>query len=132
MRYMLDTNVLIKLIRGDQGKIKQTLLLNSSKDIYISSITVAELMHGAEKSKSPKDNKILVAMALSTFTVVDFDVDAAIEYGFIQNELEREGNLIGTMDMLIAAHARSLDITLVTHNTKDFCRIENLKIEDWQ
>lgn len=132
MKYMLDTNVLIKIIREAPDKICSNLYQYTPKDICVSSITVAELMHGAEKSKKPDDNKLLVALALSSFTVVDFDTSAAIEYGSIRNELEHEGNLIGQMDMLIAAHARSLGVTLVTHNTKDFCRVENLKIEDWQ
>lgn len=132
MKYMLDTNVLILLIREMPENICENLFKYTSNEVCVSSITVAELMHGAEKSKKSDENKVMVALALSSFNVVDFNSNAAKEYGIIRSNLEKSGNRIGTMDMLIAGHARSLGVTLVTHNKKDFCRVENLKIEDWQ
>lgn len=132
MKYMLDTNVLVKLIREMPENIRENLVKHTSNEVCVSSITVAELMHGAEKSKKPDENKVLIALALSSFNIVDFNSNAAKEYGVIRSDLEKNGNLIGTMDMLIAGHARSLDVTLITHNTKDFCRVKNLEIEDWQ
>ena len=131
MKYLLDTNIYVALIRQrPKGLIKQ---LTSYKpgDIGISTITIAELIHGAQKSSQVEQNMAALDQFLLPLEIADFDQSAAFVYGYIRNYLESKGTLIGSMDMLIAAHALSLDVALVTNNTREFKRIPNLKIEDW-
>ena len=131
MKYLLDTNICVALIRQrPKGLIKQ---LTSYKpgDIGISTITIAELIHGAQKSSQVEQNMAALDQFLLPLEIADFDQSAAFVYGHIRNYLESKGTLIGSMDMLIAAHALSLDVALVTNNTREFKRIPNLKIEDW-
>ena len=97
----------------------------------ISSVTYGELMHGVEKSMAPEKNRLAISLFLSPIAVLDFSAKAAEEYGKIRAELERKGMPIGPMDLLIAAHAKAEGLTLVTNNTREFCRVENLPVEDW-
>ena len=131
MKYMLDTNICIALIRQKSPVILRNLVSHSPGDVGISSITLAELIHGAEKSEQ-RDRNIT---ALQEFTLplklADFDQQAAYTYGKIRADLERSGQVIGSMDMLIAAHARALNIILVTNNTREFQRVGDLELEDW-
>ena len=131
MRYMLDTNILIFVIRKKSKKVLDRLSKHNPDDICISTITFAELMHGVEKSLKTEKNKAVLMQLLSCIEIIDFDCKAAQEYGAIRAKLELQGNPIGPLDTMIAGHARSLGYTLVTNNTKEFNRIENLKIEDW-
>jgi tRNA(fMet)-specific endonuclease VapC len=131
MKYLLDTNICVGLIRQrPKGLIKQ---LTSYKpgDIGISTITIAELIHGAQKSSQVEQNMTALDQFLLPLEIADFDQSAAFVYGYIRNYLESKGTLIGSMDMLIAAHALSLNVALVTNNTREFKRVPNLKIEDW-
>lgn len=94
-------------------------------------VTYAELMHGVEKSQAVEKNRIAMSLFLSAITVLDFDGEAAEVYGQIRAELERKGTPIGPMDLLIAGHARSQGLILVTNNTREFARVTGLRIEDW-
>src|SRR5215207_6240369 len=129
MKYLLDTNICIGLIRQQpKGLIKQ---LTSYKpgDIGISTITIAELIHGAQKSSHVEQNMTALDQFLLPLEIADFDQSAAFVYGYIRNYLESKGTVIGSMDMLIAAHALSLNVALVTNNTREFKRVPDLKME---
>ncbi len=131
MKYMLDTNICIGLIRKKSRALTERLVACALGEVAVSTITVAELMHGVEKSNQAKQNLKALGQFLLPLEIVDFDQRASAAYGSIRAILERGGNIIGTMDMLIGAHALSMDITLVTNNTGEFQRIPNLKLEDW-
>ena len=131
MRYMLDTNVLINCIRKKSDKLLKKLSKIDSSDVCISSITYAELVHGVEKSKEVERNRFALALMLANIEVLDFDVNAANDYGKIRADLESKGEPIGPLDMLIAAYALSSECVLVTNNTKEFKRVDSLKVVDW-
>ena len=95
------------------------------------SLTVAELKYGVYKSQFPERNQTALSQFLSPLQIIKFNEDAADYYGKIRADLEKRGQVIGSMDMLIAAHALSLDIILVTNNSKEFSRVPHLKIENW-
>lgn len=99
--------------------------------IGISTITLSELQYGIMKSSNPEKNQEALDKFLTPLEIIDFNVDAAIVYGSIRTDLEKLGTPIGPLDTLIAAHAKSLDLTLVTNNAKEFERIPALKIENW-
>ncbi|MEI6290926.1 MAG: type II toxin-antitoxin system VapC family toxin [Chloroflexota bacterium] len=131
MKYLLDTNICIALIRNKSTSLLQKLISQEAGEIGISSITLAELMHGVEKSQFPDQNRTAIQQFLLPLELVDFGERSAVQYGKIRSSLEKEGNLIGSMDMLIAAHALGMNAILVTNNTRDFKRIKGLVIEDW-
>ena len=131
MRYMLDTNICIYTIKHKPPKVIQRFLSHDPSELCISSITYAELMHGVEKSMAAERNRIAITMFLSLISVLNFDTYAAEEYGKIRADLERKGTPIGPMDILIAAHAKAEDLILVTNNTREFERVEDLEVEDW-
>ena len=131
MRYMLDTNICIYVIKHKPESVFRKLKKIKPEDVCISSITYAELAYGVEKSSQPERNRLALSMMLSSIEIVAFDDSAADEYGEIRAGLERKGTPIGSLDMLIAAHARSLGCTLVTNNTKEFCRVEGLEVVNW-
>ena len=131
MRYMLDTNICIYVIKHKPESVFRKLKKIKPEDVCISSITYAELAYGVEKSAQPERNRLALSMMLSSIEIVAFDDAAADEYGEIRAGLEKEGTPIGSLDILIAAHARSLGCTLVTNNTKEFCRVEGLEVVNW-
>jgi len=131
MKYMLDTNICIYLIKKKPVKILNHVTKLKISDVCISSITLAELEYGVEKSEKINQNKLALIKFLTPVEIRNFDGNAAQKYGVIRSELERSGNIIGPYDMLIAAHALSLKYILVTNNTKEFKRIKNLKLENW-
>ena len=131
MRYMLDNNICIYVIKHKPESVFCKLKKIKPEDVCISSITYAELAYGVEKSAQPERNRLALSMMLSSIEIVAFDDAAADEYGEIRAGLERKGTPIGSLDMLIAAHARSLGCTLVTNNTKEFCRVEGLEVVNW-
>ncbi len=131
MKYMLDTNICIGLIRQKPQRLVERLTQCAPLDVGISSITVAELVYGAQKSNQIEQNMFAIEQFLLPLEIANFDQRASIAYGIIRASLERQGNVIGSMDILIGAHALSLDVILVTNNTGEFKRIPNLKIEDW-
>jgi tRNA(fMet)-specific endonuclease VapC len=131
MKYMLDTNTCIYLIKHEPQKVLQHFKSHSVEEIGISSITLAELEYGVAKSRHVQKNKLALSEFILPLEIASFDYIAAESYGAVRAMLENSGMLIGSMDMLIGAHALSLGVTLVTNNTKEFKRIKNLKIVDW-
>lgn len=131
MKYMLDTNICIGLIRQRPQKLIRRLTRCEPGEVGVSSITIAELAFGANKSSQIEQNLSALEQFLLPIEIADFDQQASAAYGAIRAYLEHEGNIIGSMDMLIGAHALSLGITLVTNNMDEFQRIPKLKVEDW-
>ena len=129
--YLLDTNICIYIIKKKPADVLMALKTKSKKDIYISSITIAELEYGIAKSQFPEKNKIALIEFLSIFNILPFDDNDAVDFGEIKKELEKKGKIIGPMDLLLAAQAKSKKLILVTNNTKEFERVEGLKIENW-
>ena len=131
MNYLLDTNICIYIIKHKPIAVLNRFETISPLQIGVSMITVAELEYGVQKSLFPQKNSDALTKFLSPLTVYDFDFDASEFYGLLRSKLEKNGNVIGSLDMLIAAHALSLNCTLVTNNEKEFSRIENLTLENW-
>ncbi|MBQ7677841.1 MAG: type II toxin-antitoxin system VapC family toxin [Lachnospiraceae bacterium] len=131
MRYMLDTNMIAYAKNRQPIYVLQKLQQHDPSEICISSITMAELEFGIFNSSKPAQNCLALMMFLSNISILPFDNEAAYEYGDIRHYLKTRGIIIGGNDMLIAAHARSSGIILVTHNTREFSRIQNLSLEDW-
>lgn len=129
--WLLDTNICIYLIKKRPERVIQRLRTLDITTVGVSSITVAELQYGVAKSARPDQNALALAALLAPMNVLDFDDDAAAIYGTVRAELERAGTPIGSMDMLIAAHARALGRTLVTNSTREFSRVAGLKMENW-
>jgi tRNA(fMet)-specific endonuclease VapC len=131
MKFMLDTNTCIYLIKQKSSKVLKHFKRYSAGDIGISSITLAELRYGVAKSEFVQKNREALNEFILPLEIVNFDEKAAEIYGTIRAGLEKAGNPIGSMDMLIGAHALSLGAILVTNNIKEFKRIKNLKVVDW-
>lgn len=136
MHYMLDTDTCIYLITGREPQKQQNILaklesLEQGELVYLSSIVVSELGYGAQKGRWKKINMALLEQFLLDFKIAAFDEHAAHCCGTIRAVLEKKGKPIGPMDTLIAAHAVSLDMTLVTHNMREFSRVNGLKVENW-
>lgn len=131
MKYMLDTNICIYAIKNKPPEVIRNFLRHNPDDICVSAITYAELTHGVEKSMAVEKNRIAITLFLSPISILEFDSSAAEEYGRIRADLEKKGTPIGPMDMLIAAHAKAEGLVLVTNNTREFARVEELEVEDW-
>lgn len=131
MKYMLDTNICIYTIKHKPPEVIKAFLCHEPDDMCISSITYGELMHGVEKSQAVEHNRAAITLFLSAISILPFDSDAAEKYGAVRADLERKGTPIGPMDMLIAGHARSRGLILVTNNTREFFRVNELEVEDW-
>lgn len=131
MQYLLDTNICIYLIKQKPPKVLARFQTLPPSEIGLSSITVAELEYGVAKSQQPEKNRSALMQFLIALEIVEFDQAAASAYGAIRSDLERRGLVIGAMDMLIAAHAMSLNVTLVTNNLREFSHIPNLLLENW-
>lgn len=130
LKYMLDTNIAIFVIKRRPIELLDTFNKNAAF-MCISSITLAELIHGVEKSSMPERNWHNVEDFISRLEVLDYDTAAAAQYGNIRAELERKGCIIGVNDLHIAGHARSRGLSLVTNNTREFERVEGLRVLDW-
>jgi len=128
---MLDTNTCIYIIKQKPPKALKHFKAYSVGEIGISSITLAELRFGVEKSQHVQKNQEALDAFILPLEIADFDEKAAKAYGEIRADLEKAGNPIGSMDMLIGAHALSLGLTLVTNNTREFRKIKHLKVTDW-
>jgi len=131
MKLMLDTNICIYLIKHQPPSVLERFLSHPVDDIGISSVTVAELEYGASKSRHPTKNRIALDQFISPLDVAAFDRDAATAYGRLRANLEQKGTPIGAMDLLIAAHALSLGVRLITNNAREFRRVPGLRIENW-
>ncbi|MCL6449083.1 MAG: type II toxin-antitoxin system VapC family toxin [Armatimonadetes bacterium] len=131
MRYMLDTNICIYIIKKKPVKVLETLKRLDIGDVCISAITLAELEYGVEKSQQRERNKIALTSFLSPLEILPFSGSAAVIFGEIRAALEKKGQIIGAYDLLIAAHALSENLILVTNNTNEFSRVPGLSLENW-
>jgi len=130
LRYLLDTNICIYVIKRRPESLLDHFNENASH-LAISAITLAELLHGAEKSSMPQRTLSVVEDFCSRLDVLDYGAKAAQHYGQIRSALERRGTPIGVNDLHIAAHARSEGLTLVSNNLREFERVEGLLYENW-
>lgn len=130
LKYMLDTNIVIYTIKNRPATVRQTFKLHSAQ-MCISSVTLGELIDGAEKSAQPERNLADVEGLIARLEVLNFDELAATHFGQVRAELSRLGKLIGPYDLMIAGHARSLGLILVTNNLKEFERVPGLRLENW-
>ncbi|CAC9601728.1 VapC toxin protein [uncultured Gammaproteobacteria bacterium] len=128
---MLDTNICIYIIRNKPTKVLEKFSQQEAGKLYISSICISELYHGAFKSQRIAQNIIALESFLSPLNIAQYDLEASIEYGKIRASLEKQGKVIGALDMLIAAHAKSINAIIITNNTKEFDRVSGLKVENW-
>lgn len=131
MKYLLDTNICIYIIKKKPSQVFEKLKTLQINDIGISVITLAELEYGISKSTFPEKNKIALIKFLAPLEILPFTEKAAEIYGKIRSYLEKTGSIIGTLDFFIGAHAKSENLVLVTNNVTEFSRIPNLKIENW-
>jgi tRNA(fMet)-specific endonuclease VapC len=131
MKFMLDTNTCIYIIKQKPSNALKHFKAYSIGEIGISSITLAELRFGVEKSQHIQKNQEALDAFILPLEIAAFDEKAAKGYGGIRAALEKAGNPIGSMDMLIGAHAQSLGLTLVTNNVREFRKIKHLKVIDW-
>ena len=131
MNYLLDTNICIYIINKKPASVIKRIQTKQPEQIAISTITQAELEYGIARSRNIDQNRIALLEFLFPFLLIDFDQMAAVQYGLIRASLESRGKPMGSMDMLLAAQARSRDLILVTNNEKEFHRIEGLKLENW-
>jgi tRNA(fMet)-specific endonuclease VapC len=130
LRYMLDTNVCIHLLRGRGGALRSRLAEEAAVSC-ISVMTYHELVHGAASAADPHYERTRVDELATGLEVLDCDAEAASHSGEIHAALAQMGQLIGAYDMLIAGHARSLGLKVITANTREFARVEGLRCEDW-
>ena len=131
MKLMLDTNICIYIIKQQPVAVLKRFLEYQIGDIGISSITLSELRYGVAKSTHQEKNTTALDEFITPLEIVSFDEEAAHMYGDIRATFEKAGTPIGAMDMLIAAHAVSLGIPLVTNNTREFVSIPTLTAIDW-
>jgi len=130
--YLLDTNICIFLKNKKPLHVLDRLHKVIDQNLYISSITIAELYYGVYNSLNVEKNHISLVEFLAPFKILDFDDEDAKEYGKIRTKLKNEGKLIGPYDMQIAAQAIAKKLILVTNNTNEFIRVEGIKLEDWK
>jgi tRNA(fMet)-specific endonuclease VapC len=131
MKWMLDTDTCIAIIKGKPASVLKKLRGKSVGQVGISSITLGELAFGAAKSGRRDEAQAALAEFLLALEIASFDSDSAASYGQLRASLEKRGTPVGPLDTLIGAHALALDVILVTHNTREFSRIDTLRLEDW-
>jgi tRNA(fMet)-specific endonuclease VapC len=131
MKYMLDTNICIYIIKQKPAVVLERFKQSDISDISISSITLSELFYGVSKSPKPEQNLMALTQFVAPLDILPFGGEAAQYYGELRAHLEKQGTPIGSLDMLIAAHALSIAGILVTNNEKEFKRVLNLNIENW-
>jgi tRNA(fMet)-specific endonuclease VapC len=131
MKYLLDTNMCIYIINRRPLEVIQKFKQCAPGQIGISAVTLSELRYGISKSTRREKNETRLEEFLLPFEVLPYDADAATVYGDIRFQLEKSGHPIGSLDLLIAAHAISADLTLITNNEKEFRRVHRLRVENW-
>jgi tRNA(fMet)-specific endonuclease VapC len=132
VKYLLDTNACVDYLTGRFPKVIRRIQGCSPEDLCVSSIAVAELRYGAEKSAQRQQNQERLNTFLADVQCADFDANAALVYGRIRTALERRGTIIGPYDLQIAAHALSLELVLVTDNVREFRRVSGLRVTNWR
>ena len=131
MKYLLDTDICIYIIKRKPEPLLRKLTRYDISNVGISSITLSELEYGVEKSSRWEQNKLALAEFAAPLTVLPYDDHAAFTYGKVMAFLEKVGIMIGPLDMLIGAHALSIKAILVSNNDREFGRIPGLKVENW-
>lgn len=131
LRYMLDTNTVIYIMNGRSDRAFFEMTRHDREEICIPAMVYAELRFGVEGSDKREESIRCLEKFLEGIAIVDFEAGAAREYGRLRATLKKQGTLIGDHDMLIAAQANSLDLTLVTHNVREFARVPGLEVADW-
>lgn len=131
MRWMLDTNTCIAIIKRQPGSALKRLRGKSIGQVGLSSIVLGELTYGAQVSARPEQNLQALHEFLLPLEVAPYDEACAFKYGELRSQLKRTGRPIGALDTLIAAHALSLEVVLVTNNTQEFSQAPGLRLEDW-
>lgn len=130
IRYMLDTSFCIDVMRNKNASLLHRFKANSN-DMAISTVVLHELLYGAANGENPQRARSKVEEFCTAIAVLDFDDDAAAQSGDIRADLRKKGNMIGAYDLLIAGHARSLGLIVVTSNMGEFSRVEGLRCENW-
>ncbi|MCR9243267.1 MAG: type II toxin-antitoxin system VapC family toxin [Rhodobiaceae bacterium] len=130
LRYLLDTNICIFLAKDRPPTLQQKVKSHDGR-IAVSSVVLAELRYGADKSARPEKNHLVVDGLVARVEVLSFNQKAADHYGQIRADLERKGLPIGPYDLMIAAHAQAEGLVLVTNNVREFERVPGLRVEDW-
>lgn len=131
MKFMLDTNICIFIIKQKPPQVLQRFKNYQVEDVGISAITLAELQFGVVKSQHREKNQQALNEFILPLAILEFNGDAAFVYGDIRAELTSTGQIIGSLDMLIAAQALSVNATLVTNNVREFARVRGLSVENW-
>ena len=129
--YLLDTNICILAIKSKPQNVIENIKVRLEDGIFISSLTVAELEFGVANSKQVENNRVALFKFLSFFNTIIFENKDAVVYGMVRHKLKVKGQIIGPIDMLLAAQAISKGLILITNNSKEFLRVDNLKTEDW-
>jgi tRNA(fMet)-specific endonuclease VapC len=132
LKYLLDTNACVVYLRNYQSGVRRKLESLPKSEIAVCSIVKAEMFYGSMKSDDPQKSLAVQQKFFSQFRSLPFDDDAALIFGEIRADLAKKGTPIGAYDLQIAAIALANDLILVTHNTNEFSRIGNLKLEDWE
>ena len=130
-RYMLDTDMCSYIIKERPASVNQHFKKLDMDNICISIVTYAELMYGVERSSSRRINHAVIKDFSRHLDIINWDVSAADQYAVLRTDLEAKGTPIGAMDMMIAAHSKSLNTILVTNNLKHFTKVAGLRIENW-
>ena len=131
MKYLLDTNICIYLMKDSYPKMTSRFLSMDPSDFCISAITVYELEYGAAKSKWGEKNRNNLMLFLAPFSILPFDGRDASYAGRVRSYLEEHGTMIGPYDIQISAQALARNLTVITHNENEFCRVPHLMTEDW-
>ncbi len=132
MKYLLDTNVWVDYLNGRHPDVTRRIQRCSPQDLCLNAIVVAELRYGADKSARKRANHVRLDLLQSEIQCLDFDLEAAAAFGRVRAALEDAGRIIGPYDMLIAAHALSRGLVLVTGNFGEFGRVAGLEVENWR
>jgi tRNA(fMet)-specific endonuclease VapC len=132
MGFLLDTNACVDYLTGRYPKVVARIQASSPEDLFLSSVVVAELRYGADHSARRRTNHARIDALIEEIEALDFDLRAAATYGRVRSQLEAGGTPIGPNDMLIAAHALSRALSIVTDNVAEFGRVKGLKVANWR
>jgi tRNA(fMet)-specific endonuclease VapC len=132
VKYLLDTNACVDYLSGRYPSVIARLQRSGPSDLGLSTVVVAELRYGADRSARPKENHARIDVLVAEIPPVEFDLEPAGAYGRLRTRLEEKGTPIGPNDMLIAAQALARDLVLVTDNVREFRRVRGLKVENWR
>ena len=130
LKYLLDTNIVIYTMKNRPPEVRAAFMQHNDQ-MAISSITYMELVYGAEKSSNPEANLVAIEGFVARLEVLDYDTNAAAHTGQLRAELAKQGTAIGPYDQMIAGHARSLGLVLVSSNEKEFARVPGIRLENW-